>query len=105
MTLACEAVSTCTLDTWAVTDDARPDPACAFMMAAKTWPFWTSASRRANGVLGLKKASQSALICDEAGPGGACGGPPPPPGAELPGGPPPHAPPPPPPPPLLPPPP
>src|SRR5690242_15360960 len=50
------------------------------MMPAKTCPFCSSASRRATGVLALKKASQSALIWDEADPPAAV---PPPDGAEL----------------------
>jgi hypothetical protein len=68
VTLAWVADSTVTAFTLEVAEEASADEAWALMMEAKAEPFCSRLTRLATGVLGLKKATQLALIWDAAEP-------------------------------------
>ena len=62
VTLACDGETTVTLVTFAVAEEARPEPAWDLMTDANVCPSWRRLTRLATGVLGLKNASQFAVI-------------------------------------------
>jgi hypothetical protein len=62
VTVACVAEITCTAVTVADADFARPEEAWAWIIAANSCPFCSSAIFLAAGVVPLKNASQFALI-------------------------------------------
>jgi hypothetical protein len=60
--LACEGDSTVTALTLDVAEEASDEEAWDWMIEANVEPFWSRLTRLDTGVLGLKKASQLALI-------------------------------------------
>src|SRR5581483_4166411 len=66
LTVAVPSELTVTLDTVALADDDRLDPAWLLMIWPNVWPFWSSEIFVAAEVLPLKNASQFAVIAETA---------------------------------------